>query len=257
MVAFALLATACSQVRDARNASDDDPSRASDPNVTAIHGQGPEPSDAAPPPQDPSQSDEHHFPCELPGACGLYCHPFKDSPIHSTYCVGDTIMECGGLCYEAVKTCRTAAACVTWDTKLLDGQRVPVGNTAATCAETKADCPSVAMAYEFEAKRLQLIAVSAGSPPLAPGPYRSCGGVDTYCTVSTGHCAKGLTDACFFVGPPAPRLEELAKLWHDLGCEVKTRCRCPSPPTGLRCETNPKGGWKMGGIWSAYACVVR
>jgi hypothetical protein len=221
---------------------------------------GPDPT---PDPDATAISKFHASPCpRVP--CGSSC-PVDKSRLTSSYCQEDAIVGCDGYCAAVIKRCPSAAACVTWDATLenappagLQGPLPPRSILAATCAESKADCPTIAKAYDLEVQRLQLTVVPSGARALAPGPYQYCGGVEAHCTVSKGHCEKGLGSACHFLGNPTPHLEELAQLWHDLGCEVKTSCRCPAPPAGVRCETNPNGpGWRIGGSTSTYACIVR
>ncbi|HEY0467277.1 MAG TPA: hypothetical protein VGC79_23920 [Polyangiaceae bacterium] len=97
-----------------------------------------------------------------------------------------------------------------------------------------------------------------GSAGIAPGTYNyshQCEPADCQ-TLTTTYCQPGL-GACWYLGKPQPKLDQLAMAYESLGCPGAGSCDCPDPLVNAACETNSEGYQVWGGDHFTEACVVK
>lgn len=184
----------------------------------------------------PPPAPECGQPCQSPCGCS--------EPVSEACLPGDRLARANGSCLSVQQVC-SPGACIDEPNR-----------TDARCA---ANCSDVKLAYAAARQRSGVAGAVSGRAPLEPGPYNgssSCEPGD--CVVTPGYCDLGL-DTCWYLGPPIEELEQLAKLYVELGCPADLTCDdCPAPPANVTCEMSEVGFevWGRSGRFS-HACVVR
>ncbi len=175
------------------------------------------------------------------------CSPLVSGPV----CLDDhQLVACfqgaEGRCYQPTQQCAP-------------GTCLPPGGryTADHCA----DCEELRTEYTHVLASAYRAVAKPESMGIAPGTYNyaeQCEPDDCQTTTTTtADCHLGL-GACWYLGKPIPRLDELARAYESLDCPGAVTCDCPAQVVNASCETNPEG-YRVWGTDQRFthACVVK
>lgn len=176
-------------------------------------------------------------PCTNPCGCS--------APVSAMCFAGDRLARPEGSCLRVQQVC-SPGACIDDGSSLTNDAR---------CATT---CSDVKLAYALAGRRAGALGAVSTRPPIQPGAYNGSSSCEPdSCVVIPGHCELGL-DLCWYLGPHIEELEQLSRMYVELGCPADSTCDCQAPPVNVSCETSNTGFevWGRSGTFS-HACVVR